>query len=73
LIPARLAKAATPFKLTPRQLQTLLGVASGEPRKATADALKISPRTIRQHAENARRKIGNAPTLAAAIARLAGF
>ena len=57
------------YRLTEREIEVILALAAGETWKLTAHGLGISPRTVRFHVENLRRKMGVANSVAA-IARI---
>lgn len=65
LIPAKLARAAKRFKLSPREIETLMAVCSGQPCKAAAGKLSIHVSTVKFHLRNVRRKTGAANCVAA--------
>jgi DNA-binding CsgD family transcriptional regulator len=53
-----LEEATEPHRLTPREIEVLQQVANGLTAGATARLLRISPRTVRKHLENAYAKLG---------------
>ena len=55
--PAKLKAAAKRFRLSPRELQCLVLLCSGETIKGTAGRLGISMDTVRFHMKGFRRKI----------------
>jgi DNA-binding CsgD family transcriptional regulator len=57
------------FRLTEREQQALYCLARGQTEKAAADSMGCSPKTVKFHSKNFRRKI-HAPNTAAAIAKL---
>lgn len=71
-IPARLVRAAGKYKLTRRELQTLVVICGGAPWKATAALLGVHVSTVRFHVKNLVRKTG-AENCTAALWRLANF
>jgi DNA-binding NarL/FixJ family response regulator len=71
-VPARLSRAANPFKLTSRELQVLTLAARGESVKAMAATLCVHCRTIEFHLQHIRQKIKR-PTISAAIFELLFF
>lgn len=67
------APALTALGLSPREAQVLHAVAQGLSNAAVANALGISPGTVRKHLEHVYAKLGvDNRTAAAAIARAAG-
>jgi DNA-binding CsgD family transcriptional regulator len=49
LIPAKLAKAAKPFKLSPRQLEVVALKMRGEPQKGIAEIMGITTDGVQFH------------------------
>lgn len=64
----RTRPAHLPVKLSPREDAVLRQLAEGAPRKAVADSLGISPRTVRAYIESARKKFAVASTIRAVVA-----
>lgn len=56
-VPAKLERAARRFKLSPRQLQCLVLMASGNTIKMTADKLGISMPMVQRHMRKCRIKV----------------
>ena len=71
-IPKKLRRGAKGCGLTPREIQVVSLVASGEGVKSIARTLAIAPRTVDFHFEHIRRKTKGA-TMAAAVFNLIFF
>lgn len=57
-MPPRLARECRRLRLTFREQETLALVIIGETRKAAAEKMGCSPRTVKFHSENIQRKLG---------------
>lgn len=58
-LPQEIARLLTGlYALSPREREVIAAVARGEPTKAIADALKLSPYTVTEHIQRACEKIG---------------